>query len=71
MHFHFKEALHYNKLFLIVLPLLIFIWSKKLNFELKKSEVRSRKSEVKMIPKNVVKSPKQETSGFRLQTPDF
>jgi hypothetical protein len=30
MHFHFADAILYNKLFLIVLPLLIYIWAKKL-----------------------------------------
>jgi hypothetical protein len=29
IHFRFTDALHYNKLFLVVLPLLIFIWTKK------------------------------------------
>jgi hypothetical protein len=30
IHFQFADALQYNKLFLIVLPLLIYIWAKKL-----------------------------------------
>ena len=30
IHFHFSEAFYYNKLFLIVLPLLIYIWVKNL-----------------------------------------
>ncbi|TAL40628.1 MAG: DUF2752 domain-containing protein [Methylovulum sp.] len=30
IHFQFENAFHYNKLFLIVLPLLIYIWAKTL-----------------------------------------
>jgi hypothetical protein len=30
IHFQFADAIHYNKLFLIVLPLLIYIWAKNL-----------------------------------------
>ena len=29
IHFRFTEAFYYNKLFLIVFPVLIFIWTKK------------------------------------------
>ena len=29
IHFHFEDAFHYNKLFLVVFPVLIFIWTKK------------------------------------------
>jgi hypothetical protein len=29
IHLRFSEALYYNKLFLIVFPVLIFIWTKK------------------------------------------
>jgi hypothetical protein len=28
IHFRFEDAFHYNKLFLVVLPLLIYIWAK-------------------------------------------
>jgi hypothetical protein len=28
IHFRFVDAFHYNKLFLVVLPLLIYIWAK-------------------------------------------
>jgi hypothetical protein len=27
LHFHFESAFYYNKLFVIVLPLLIYIWT--------------------------------------------
>ncbi|OFX31226.1 MAG: hypothetical protein A2X08_04260 [Bacteroidetes bacterium GWA2_32_17] len=30
LHFQFGQAFHYNKLFVIVLPLLIYIWTKTL-----------------------------------------
>ncbi|MEI6050540.1 MAG: DUF2752 domain-containing protein [Bacteroidota bacterium] len=30
IHLQFENAFHYNKLFLIVLPLLIYIWGKTL-----------------------------------------
>ena len=30
IHFHFADAFLYNRLFLIVLPLLIYIWAKKI-----------------------------------------
>jgi len=30
MHFRFEEAFHYNKLFPVVFPLLIYIWAKRI-----------------------------------------
>ncbi len=30
MHFHFVSAFHYNKLFVIILPFLLYIWTKTL-----------------------------------------
>lgn len=30
LHFRFDEAFHYNKLFVLVLPLLIYVWIKSI-----------------------------------------
>jgi len=30
IHFHFADAFLYNKLYLIVLPVLIYVWAKKI-----------------------------------------
>ena len=54
IHFRFEDAFHYNKLFMVVLPLLIYIWAKTILSFLPGSEYLFKmllKNEVTIVPK--------------------